>query len=266
MNVSVAAMPPVDVASLRRQFSDLAVDLSHTDAKLEDNQREGRYPTRGWDTTMAEYAERLDSARMQFVQVRPDASEIVDALGVDTRLAAELGGKLDMMQDHQMTFARGWDTALDRTISDVQRAAVALDGPIAPPTPPVTPPFPGAPSQVAQDAARAADLVRQSIDRIRTVPETDRGDASTKDARIAAYNLNMEAQKVLETHFQGEDAAITSQLRSADARLEDANWQLARKPSPDGRFNGVDIPGALRDSQAAVDILDELAGRPSVEA
>jgi hypothetical protein len=69
----------------------------------------------------------------------------------------------------------------------------------------------------------------------------------------------MDAQQVLEQHFQGEDAAVTSALRTADAHLEDANWQLAKKPSPDGRFNGVDIPGALRDSQAAVDLLDQLA-------
>ena len=251
------AQLPVDVASLRRQFSDLAVDLSRSDAKLEDNQREGRYPTRGWDTTMAEYAERLDAARMQFVQVRPEATDVISALGVDTRHVATLSGKLDMMQDHQLSFARGWDTTLDGTIDDVQRAASLLDGPIAPPTPPVTPPFPGG-SQVAKDAARAAELVRQSIARIETVPVTDRGDAATKDARIAAFNLNMEAQKVLEQHFGGSDANITSELRRADAHLEDANWQLAKKPSPDGRFNGVDIPGALRDSQAAVGILLQL--------
>lgn len=253
--------PMVDVASLRRQFSDLAVDLSHSDARLEDNQREDRYPTRGWDTTMAAYAERLDAARMQFARVRPDALDVVDALGADTRHVAELGGKLDIMQEHQLTFARGWDVALDRTINDVQRAADLLDGPASPPHPPTVPP--GGGSAVASDAARATALVHQSIGHIQSVPSTDRGDASTKDARIAAFKLNMEAQKLVEQHVDGPDAAVASQLRTADAHLEDANWQLAKKPSPDGRFNGVDIPGALRDSQAAVSILEQLATQPA---
>ncbi len=29
--------------------------------------------------------------------------------------------------------------------------------------------------------------------------------------------------------------------------------------SPDGRFTGVDIPGALRDSHAAIDVLKQIA-------
>ena len=109
----------------------------------------------------------------------------------------------------------------------------------------------------------AVGLIGQSIDRINTVPVTDKGDASTKDARIAAYNLNMQAQKALEGHFTGESSSVTSTLRTADAHLEDANWQLAKKPSPDGRFNGVDVPGALRDSQAAVDALNALLSAAS---
>jgi hypothetical protein len=68
----------------------------------------------------------------------------------------------------------------------------------------------------------------------------------------------MDAQAALEPHFAGESAGVTSTLRSADAHLEDANWQLAKKPSPDGRFTGVDVPGALRDSQAAVELLTKL--------
>ena len=47
-------------------------------------------------------------------------------------------------------------------------------------------------------------------------------------------------------------------LSAADASLEDANWQLAKKPSPDGRFNGVDVPGAVSDTQHAVELLNGL--------
>ena len=97
--------------------------------------------------------------------------------------------------------------------------------------------------------------------KIETVPVDDHGDAATKDARIAAYKLNMNAQNVLENEFLRDDRSDTqvSELRRADAFLEDANWQLAKKPSPDGRFNGVDIPGALRDSRQAIDVLKQLA-------
>ncbi|MCW2923072.1 MAG: hypothetical protein JWM98_476, partial [Thermoleophilia bacterium] len=85
------------------------------------------------------------------------------------------------------------------------------------------------------------------------------GSEGTKDARIAAFHLNTSAQALLEPHFTGTDAATLSVLRTADASLEDAAWQLAKKPSPDGRFNGVDIPGALADTQAALTALQRLA-------
>jgi hypothetical protein len=253
MIAATRSLPVVDAASLRSQFTSLAVEMSRSDARLEDNQRENRHPTSGWDTTLRDYADRIDAARLQFAQVRPDVDGLVYELGSDSRDVAELAGKTYLMQRSGNSFASGWDTALDKSIADVQNAAELLDSP----QPPTFPPNP--PSGVPADAQRAADLVRQSIAQIQTVPTNDHGDASSKDARLAAYHLNMDAQQVLEQHFQGEDAAVTSALRTADAHLEDANWQLAKKPSPDGRFNGVDIPGALRDSQAAVDLLDQLA-------
>jgi hypothetical protein len=128
-----------------------------------------------------------------------------------------------------------------------------------PPPPPPPPPPPAPP--IGPVIATAVDLINQSIELIETVPVTDTGDAATKDARIGAYKLNMSAQNVLEEAFldPSRDAGIVSALRHADAQLEDANWQLAKKPSPDGRFNGVDIPGALRDSRAAIDVLEQLA-------
>lgn len=84
--------------------------------------------------------------------------------------------------------------------------------------------------------------------------------AASKDARIGAFRVGKEAQGRLEPHLdEALDAAVLSRLRNADASLEDASWQLASKPSPDLRFNGVDLPGALRDTRAASEILSALA-------
>ncbi len=259
--MQLTSVPQVDVASLRGQFTSLAVDLSRTDAKLEDNERARRRPTSGWDTTMEDFAVRLDSARIQLLQVRPDARDVVHRLGVDTRHVAWLGGKLETYQANGLGFGHGWGSALDTTISDVRRAADLLDQtplpPVTPPVPPVTPPTTGT-GEVVRDAASAVKLVRRSLETIRSLPSDDTGTDSTKDARLAAYNLNTDAQKLIEPHFASRDQFVVSQLRAADARLEDANWQLAKKPSPDGRFNGVDIPGATRDTDAAVATLEKL--------
>jgi hypothetical protein len=252
----IVSAPPVDIASLRSQFTSLAVDLTRTDEKLEYHGSRHNRPTGDWNGELNGLASRLDDARIAFATVRPDATDLIYSLGADVRDLSESAGKLAIMVPHDMTFSGNWGDNLDQSIFDVQRAADMLDAPTPPPLPPVTPPNPG--SGVHEDAARAVQLIQQSIEKIRTVPVNDKGDASTKDARIAAFNLNKEAQALLEPHFNGENASITSQLRSADASLEDANWQLAKKPSPDGRFNGVDIPGALRDSETAVGILLQL--------
>lgn len=112
---------------------------------------------------------------------------------------------------------------------------------------------------VAQAAQAAALLARQSLDTIRSLPLDDRGSDATKQARIAAFHLNMAAQAQLEPLFTTTTPDVISKLRTADAYLEDANWQLAKKPSPDGRFTGVDIPGARRDTEAAIALLEQLA-------
>ena len=122
-----------------------------------------------------------------------------------------------------------------------------------PPPPPPPPPLGGV-------LKGAVDKLQESIALIETVPITDTGDAATKQARIGAYDLNMAAQGIVEDVFLRDDVAddVVSTLRTADAFMEDANWQLAKKPSPDGRFNGVDIPGALRDSRAALELLQDV--------
>jgi hypothetical protein len=250
----IAATRTTPLPALRTQMMDLAVDLARTDQKLQTFSDRGSRPTGDWKVELSGLASRIDDVRTSFSSYRPDAQALIYSMGQDERDVAETGGKLAIMVPHNMSFSGNWGSVLDQSIADVQQATSLLGDS---PQPPTFPPNP--PSGVPADAQRAADLVRQSIAQIQTVPTDDHGDASSKDARLAAYHLNMDAQQVLEQHFQGEDAAVTSQLRTADAHLEDANWQLAKKPSPDGRFNGVDIPGALRDSQAAVDLLDQLA-------
>jgi hypothetical protein len=269
-----APTPPAgpDLGALGKQFADLAKDLTGSDETLTTMVAERNPVGDGWGPHLSSLAERLQGARDGFVAAKPTEADLVAKLGKDVLKLAEASGSMSIMARQRATLSEGWSAFLDTAIADASAAAKLLTPaepgtppntpptpPNTPPTPPTTPPAgPKLPPALVSDVQRAVGLVNQSIDRIRTVPVSDHGDASTKDARIAAFNFNMEAQKVLEGHFQGEDAGITSALRSADASLEDANWQLAKKPSPDGRFNGVDIPGALRDSQSAVDALQKL--------
>jgi hypothetical protein len=110
-------------------------------------------------------------------------------------------------------------------------------------------------SRIDDSAGRIQQLIASHGDGLLD----DAAKASTRDARIGAAKLNLEAQERLQPHLDsGLDVTVSSRLRNADASLEDAAWQLASKPSPDGRFSGTDLPGALRDSRAAVAILREL--------
>jgi hypothetical protein len=129
------------------------------------------------------------------------------------------------------------------------------------PKPPVDPRPPVQPGMaLVQDVTEAVRLAAESARIITTVSPTDKGEETSKDTRIKAYKTNLAAQSRLEKQFNvnSNPANVISTLRTADASLEDANWQLAKKPSPDGRFNGVDQPGALRDTQKAVDLLNGL--------
>lgn len=135
------------------------------------------------------------------------------------------------------------------------------------PTKPVDPPNPGGgASSMLLDVTEGLRLAKESARIIQTLPVDDTGSESTKDVRIKAYKTNLAAQARLEQQFGTSDAAALSTLRTADASLEDANWQLAKKPSPDGRFTGVDVPGALADTQRAVDLLDQLLGDLTAQA
>ncbi|MCW2921097.1 MAG: hypothetical protein JWL76_971 [Thermoleophilia bacterium] len=271
------ATPPAapDLASIAKQFTDIATKLTASDATITTMVTDRSTVGAGWGPHLATIAGEFQLARDGFLALAPkDSAELGAKLGADVLKLSEAAGSLSVMARQRATLSEGWSTFLDTAIADATAAATLLVPPAAPdkpatppsgPTPPAGPVKPALDPHVALDVNKAFALVQQSIAKIRTVPTSDKGDASTKDARIAAFNLNMEAQKVLEGHFSTGEAGLTSALRGADAHLEDANWQLAKKPSPDGRFNGVDIPGALRDSQAAADALVKLVNPSGVQ-
>ena len=114
----------------------------------------------------------------------------------------------------------------------------------------------------ATRADEAAVRIRALIDQFGEGSLDDAAQAASKDARIGAHRINMDGQGRLKKYVDGEtlvDPSARSTILQGDAHLEDANWQLARKPSPDGRFNGIDLPGALADTLRASAILRELA-------
>jgi hypothetical protein len=265
MQVSTAVTPQYDRVATQRMFNDLAVDLSRHDAKLEGMVRSGNSVGAGWEEWFDATSNRLLVGRDAYLALNPHDVELSTRLGTVLIDFTQNGGRIASAQDRRATLGHGWADALDGTIDAVQEAANRLYGSAAPvPVPgdpmgrPPLPPAPSTPVGVI-DAARAAyDLVQQSLDEIHRVPPADRGSAATKETRVRAYDLNKQAQLLLEQHFGTADAATVSQLRTADASLEDASWQLTNQPSPDGRFTGVDIPGAVRDSRAALDVLGEL--------
>lgn len=126
---------------------------------------------------------------------------------------------------------------------------------------------------VLDDVGVAASRADESAGRIRTLieqfgegPLDDAAEASTKDARIGAFRLNKDGQERLARYVDDPslvEPEVSSLIHQADARLEDAGWQLARKPSPDGRFNGIDLPGALRDTVEAAATLRRIAPLPA---
>jgi hypothetical protein len=131
-----------------------------------------------------------------------------------------------------------------------------------PPTRPSDPVDPPATDRgIVADVSESLRLAKEAARIIELLPSDDRGSESTKADRIKAFETNRGAQSRLERHFDDRDTELVSLLRVADASLEDANWQLAKKPSPDGRFNGVDVPGALTDTQRAVELLGALVGK-----
>ncbi len=154
----------------------------------------------------------------------------------------------------------------------VPNIGVPPAGPTTPP--PLTPTLPptktltGVSSSFVVDLTEASRLAAKAVEMIGTVPLDDVGSEATKDMRIRVFKTNMAVQTRLEKQLnETNPEAVVSELRKADAYLEDANWQLAKKPSDDGRFNGVDVPGAVRDTAEGARIINELlaaaGGQPS---
>lgn len=259
---------------LIQTFNDLNLDLAKTDGQLERMQGQGTVPGAGWSDWFANTAENLQGARDAFMALRPGDDDLIARLGFEVRDLAESGGRIAVMRNQGSSFGTGWGGVLDSTIKAVRDASNELltspvpgypdnggPGDTMPPAPPVPAPRPQLPTtRLTADVNRAVELITQSMDTIRTVPVTDRGDESTKQARLAAFHVNLAAQQLLEQHFTTESSAVTSIVKSADDHLVDAAWQLAKKPSDDGRFHGVDIPGALNSSAAAIETLRQLGG------
>lgn len=250
------ATPPVtptpDVSALRATFTTLADDLARSDETLAKMVADHSTVGDGWSPHLSGLAARLQGARDGFLAARPADSEVGATLGKDVLRLAEAAGSLSVMARQRTTLSDAWSSFLDSAIADARGAAELL----APPKPP-DPKLPV--SSLRGDMRSAAVLVDRTIQSIRSVPAGDAGSAATKDARLAAFNLDTAAQRLLEAHFTGESTEVTSQLHAADASLEDVNWQLQKQPSADGRFHGVDQAGALRDALAAISALLKLA-------
>jgi hypothetical protein len=269
---AIAVAPQAPFGNLIQTFNDLNLDIAKTDGELERLQSQRTVPGAGWSEWFAHTAEGLQGARDAFMTVRPGDADLIARLGYEVRDLAESGGRVAIMRSQNSAFGAGWGEMLDSTIQTVRDASNALLNSPVPgrpdhggPTDPMPPaPRPQVPTtRLTADVNRAVDLIRESMSTIQTVPVNDRGDESTKQARLAAYHVNRAAQDLLEQHFTTETDAVSRVLRAADVSLTDAAWQLAKKPSDDGRFNGVNIPGALRSSSAAIDMLQELTGHPA---
>ena len=160
--------------------------------------------------------------------------------------------KLDAAAGIEAIVGSDW-ALVGSQLRDVKPGTLPTD-----PTDPTDPVDPPTGDTLVADLTEAVRLAQESASIIQALPEGDTGTDATKADRIKAYKTNLAAQAELEQHFGSSDDGLVSSLRTADAHLEDANWQLAKKPSPDGRFNGVDIPGALADTQHAIELLQDV--------
>lgn len=100
-------------------------------------------------------------------------------------------------------------------------------------------------------------LLDKDLKILKTIPADKATDGAYTPVRKQVYDTNMAAQQQLEQQFQrpGIDPDAVSHMRRADANLEDANWQVVPKVSPDGRFHGIDIPGAIASTTEAKQIV-----------
>lgn len=279
MIVSAAAIPHSPAVPRTQQaatelFQTVIADMTSANQQLEGLSNSNSFPTTEWVQRVDMIAAGLDSARMGLSMLRPDAADLVVGLGRDVRHIAKDAGILQDMSNHRHTF-ENWNNTFDVAIGNAQRAVQLLgangsgdhklppagdggDAPVPPTDGPEGPVRPGQSPEFVRDVQQAVNLIGESVGALRQLPQTDTGSEATKQARISAYHVNRSAQDLLEKYFDTATPDVASSLHVADASLEDAAWQMAKKPSPDGRFNGVDLPGAIADSEAAADALAQL--------
>ncbi|MCW2974232.1 MAG: hypothetical protein JWN72_2505 [Thermoleophilia bacterium] len=308
MIVSATAIPhspavPRTTQAATDLFQTVVTDMTSANQQLEDVSGTNTFPSIDWVKRVDLIAAGLDSARMGLSLLRPDAADLVVALGRDVRHIAKDAGILQDMSNHRHTF-ENWNNTFDVAIGNAQRAVQLLasrdgddklppdsdepkrpdtgdrlpqgpsvpgggggdvpapgdeDGQSVPPTDvPQGPARPGQSPEFVRDVQQAVSLIGESVGALRGLPQEDTGSEGTKQARISAFHVNRSAQDLLEKYFDTATPEVASTLHTADASLEDAAWQMAKKPSPDGRFNGVDLPGAIADSEAAAQALAQL--------
>ncbi len=134
-------------------------------------------------------------------------------------------------------------------------------GPDPNPSPGPSPtPLPGVDPIIARNVKAALKYLATSESSLASIPNDAQEAETWLPTRKSARQDNLDAQKLLEDRFLDPKTPqnVVSTLRRADATLEDVTWQIVGKPSPDGRFKGVDIPGALRDTRDAIKLLEGL--------
>ncbi len=191
--------------------------------------------------------------------------QIVGKPSPDGRFSGlDLAGAIDSertARERLRDLAKDYDVDLGDATEPTPEVPEPAPAPAPAPTPSPSP-TPGVDPVVARDVRRALEFLAKSEGSLASIP-LDAQEAETwLPTRKSARQDNLDAQKLLEDRFlaAGTPQSVVSTLRRADATLEDVTWQIVGKPSPDGRFNGVDIPGAIRDTQAAIDLLEGLVG------
>ncbi len=115
-----------DPIALQRTFNDLALDMTRTDAQLENAQRDGKRIGSGWDTWFSNTAQAVLDARDAYMALMVDDRPMFDRLGVDALQLATSAGNAGSGYRAGRVFGDGWSTTLDQKIIDVQDAAARL--------------------------------------------------------------------------------------------------------------------------------------------
>lgn len=112
-----------------RNTSKLQSDFSHQDAQFEAWASNGHiYPNSSVYENLDQLASRLFDVRDSLATLHPEQTDLIRSLSKDVLHASFSAGNLNAMADHNYTFANGWGSTLDKTISDLGRAVEVLTG------------------------------------------------------------------------------------------------------------------------------------------